>query len=129
MEQSGLAEALVAGIMTPAGALGPVAVLAAVVIGTLILTELVTNNAAAVLMFPIAMASAAAAGVDPRAFAIAVALTASASFVTPIGYQTNTMVFGPGGYRFTDYARLGLPLAVGVAATIILLISVQWAWI
>lgn len=129
METSGLAEALVGSVMAPAGAMGPVAVLTAVVMGTLILTELVTNNAAAVLMFPIAMASAAVAGVDPRAFAIAVALTASASFVTPIGYQTNTMVFGPGGYRFTDYARLGLPLALALAAAIILLISVRWAWI
>ena len=126
IEASGLAGAIVGGLLAPAEALGPVAVLAAVVVGTLLLTELVTNNAAAVLMFPVAMAAAVAAGVDPRAFAIAVALTASASFVTPIGYQTNAMVFGPGGYRFTDYARLGLPIAVVVVGTIILLISVQW---
>lgn len=67
---------------------------------TVVLTELITNNAAAALMLPIALA--AAAGIDARPFALAIAVAASASFLTPIGYQTNTMVYGPGGYRFGD---------------------------
>jgi di/tricarboxylate transporter len=85
------------------------------------LLAFVTNNAAAVLMFPIAMSAAAGAGLDPRAVAIVVAITASASFLTPIAYQTNLMVYGPGGYRFTDYARLGLPLTAAAAAVIVAL--------
>lgn len=126
MESSGLAEALVRGLLTPAADFGPVAVLMAVVLGTLILTEFVTNNAAAVLMFPLAIGSAELVGADPRAFAIAVALSASASFMTPVGYQTNAMVFGPGGYRFLDYARLGFPVALVIAVSVVLLISIQW---
>ena len=82
------------------------------------LTELVTNNAAAVVMFPIALAVAGPAGVDPRTMAIAVGVAASASFVTPIGYQTNTMVYGPGGYRFGDYVRVGLPVSLAALGTI-----------
>jgi len=103
-----------------------VAVLAAVVFATLALTELITNNAAAVLLFPIGIAAAHQAGVDPRPFAIAVALSASASFLTPIGYQTNTMVYGPGGYRFGDYARLGLPLTLLVFVAIVGLTALKW---
>ena len=126
IEASGLAMAAVGLFVDPAMALGPVAVLAAVVVATFLLTELITNNAAAVLMFPVATAAALSIGVDPRAFAVGVALTASASFLTPIGYQTNTMVYGPGGYHFRDYPRLGLPLSLVVMVVIILLISVRW---
>jgi len=75
-----------------------------------------------VLMFPIAFATATEAGLDPRAFAIAIAIAASASFLTPIGYQTNTIVYGMGGYRFADFARVGFPLTVlmlGLAAVVI----------
>lgn len=79
---------------------------------TIVLTEFISNNAAAALMFPIAIATALEVGADPRSFAIAVAVAASCSFVTPIGYQTNTMVYGPGGYRFGDYWRLGAPLTL-----------------
>jgi di/tricarboxylate transporter len=126
IEASGLALAAVELFVDPAMALGPVAVLAAVVLATFLLTELITNNAAAVLMFPVAIAAALSIGVDPRAFAVGVALTASASFLTPIGYQTNTMVYGPGGYHFRDYSRLGLPLSLVVMVVVILLISVRW---
>jgi di/tricarboxylate transporter len=77
-------------------------------------------------MFPIAIATAPAAGLDPRGVAIAVAVAASASFLTPIGYQTNTMVYGPGGYHFFDYARLGAPLTLAVVAVLVLLVPVFW---
>ena len=77
---------------------------------TMMFTEMITNNAAAALVFPIALEAAGQLGVDFRPFAIAITMAASASFSTPIGYQTNLMVMGPGGYRFTDYIRIGLPL-------------------
>jgi di/tricarboxylate transporter len=111
---SGLAESLAGGITDALGSHGELGLVVAVLLATMAVTELVTNNAAAVLMFPIAMATAAAAGFDPRPFAMTVAVGASASFLTPIGYQTNTMVYGMGGYRFTDFVRAGAPLTLTV---------------
>ena len=120
MEETGLA-AIVANTLTGLFAgFGPFGVLLGVVLTTITVTELITNNAAAVLVFPIAMASAQQVGGDPRVFALAVAVSASASFLTPIGYQTNTMVYGMGGYRFGDYARLGFPLTIAVIVAIML---------
>jgi di/tricarboxylate transporter len=107
--------------------IGPVAVLAAIVLATMVVTELITNNAAAVLLFPIAVAAAKQSGADPRSFGIAIAMAASASFLTPIGYQTNTMVYGPGGYRFSDYVRLGLPLTVIIYIGLVGLTALQWS--
>jgi di/tricarboxylate transporter len=120
IESTGLADRLAAGLVGGFGGLGTTGVLLGVVLATMALTELITNNAAAVLVFPIAAAAAAATGLDPRAMAVAVAVAASASFLTPIGYQTNTMVYGLGGYRFGDFARLGAPLTVIVIVTIVL---------
>jgi di/tricarboxylate transporter len=77
-------------------------------------------------MFPIAMSTAAELGMHGRPFAVAVAIAASASFLTPIAYQTNIMVYGPGGYRFGDFVRLGLPLAVLVAAATVGLVPIFW---
>jgi di/tricarboxylate transporter len=96
------------------------------VLATVILTAVVSNNAAALLMFPIAITAASATGVQARGFAIAVAVAASVDFLTPIGYQTNTMVYGPGGYRFGDYARLGAPLTVLVVAVLVTLVPMFW---
>ncbi|MEX0801344.1 MAG: SLC13 family permease [Dehalococcoidia bacterium] len=123
---SGLAGELGSALTGTFGGLGDRGLLAGVIIATLLLTELITNNAAAVLMFPIAVAAATESGLDPRPFAIAVALAASASFLTPIGYQTNTMVYGIGGYRFWDFARLGLPLTVLVLLLAVLVIPLAW---
>ncbi len=86
--------------------------LAVIYLVTTIFTELITNNAAAVLIFPIALSTSQALGVSFMPFAIAIMMAASASFSTPIGYQTNLMVYGPGGYRFTDYLKVGIPLNV-----------------
>jgi di/tricarboxylate transporter len=126
VQDSGLARSLAAGIVDVAGALGPLGALAAVVVGTIVLTELVTNVAAAALMVPIALDIATAFEADPRGFAIAVAVAASASFLTPIGYQTNTLVYGLGGYRFGDYWRLGLPLTLTVLATILVTVPLAF---
>jgi di/tricarboxylate transporter len=112
IERSGLAASIATGIHGGLGAFGPRGVLIGVVVATVALTELLSNNAAAALMLPIALASAGAIGADPRSFAIATAIAASISFLTPIGYQTNMMVYGPGGYTLADYLRLGAPLSV-----------------
>jgi di/tricarboxylate transporter len=90
--------------------LGPTAVLAGIYLLTLVFTELLTNNAAAALAFPIAHAAAVTMGVDFMPFAVVIALAASAGFATPMGYQTHLMVYGAGGYRFSDYVRIGVPL-------------------
>lgn len=126
IEVSGLADHLASGIVAVFDGFGPAGALLAVVLATLALTELITNNAAAALLFPIAVSTAAKMGEDPRPFAIAIAVAASASFLTPIGYQTNTMVYGPGGYRFGDYWRLGAPLTIAVVAAIVLLVPRLW---
>ena len=116
MESTGLADAAAGVLLTAFGSFGEIGALLGVVVATIVLTEMITNNAAAVLMFPIAFTAAGTVGADPRAFAIAVAVAASASFLTPIGYQTNTIVYGLGGYRFSDYPRLGFPLTALVLA-------------
>jgi len=96
-----------AGIARPYGAW---ALLVAMILATSLFTEVISNNAAAVLMVPPAIAAAASLGVDPKPLLMGITYAASMSFMTPIGYQTNTMVFGPGGYRFTDFTRFGAPL-------------------
>lgn len=126
IRSSGLAEVLASGIVAGSQVLGPVGTLIGVAAVTMILTELVTNNAAAVLVFPIAVSTAVASGLDPRPFAVTVAVAASASFLTPIGYQTNTMVYGPGGYRFLDYLRLGLPMSLLVLVALGFLVPIFW---
>ena len=90
------------------------------------LTGLLTNNAAAVLIFPIAMAGAAQLGVNPQPFVMSIMPAASASFATPIGYQTNLMVYGPGGYHFADYVRVGLPLNILLWVVTIAVAPIVW---
>lgn len=91
-----------------------------------ILTETVTNNAVAVIVTPVAISLGLTLGVDPRPLVVAVMMGASASFATPIGYQTNTLVYGPGGYRFVDFIRVGLPLNLIMAVVASLLIPIIW---
>jgi len=127
MQASGLADTIATGLVNLFGDFGDRGVLLGLVLATIILTELVTNNAAALLMLPIAVQAAASAGLDPRGAAIAVAVAASASFLSPIGYQTNMMVYGPGGYRFSDYARLGWVLTLIVIGFTVALTPILWA--
>jgi len=110
IQKTGLGDQVAAGIIGVSRTFGPWGVLAGVYLMTLFFTELVTNNAAVALAFPIAQAAAAQMGVHLLPFAIAVAIAASAGFATPLGYQTHLMVYGPGGYRFADFLKIGLPL-------------------
>ncbi|KPQ34202.1 MAG: Citrate transporter [Phormidesmis priestleyi Ana] len=109
LEVSGAAVAIANGFIRLAGS-NPFWVLVAVYAITTILTEIITNNAAAALIFPIALAIANQLDVSYLPFVIAIMVAASASFATPIGYQTNLMVYGPGGYKFSDFMRVGIPL-------------------
>ncbi|MGB1563329.1 MAG: SLC13 family permease [Sinimarinibacterium flocculans] len=104
----------------------PWVVLALAYLMTMLLTEMITNNAAAVLMYPICMAAAKTLGVSPLPFVFAVMMAASASFSTPLGYQTNLMVFGPGGYRFTDFLKVGIPLQLLMCAVSVSVIPLVW---
>jgi len=101
-------------------------VILAVYLLSSILTELVSNNAVAVVMTPIAIGLAAALGVDPRPLVVAVMIAASASFATPIGYQTNTLVYGPGGYKFADFLKVGIPLNLSLAPIVSFVIPFIW---
>lgn len=123
---TGLARVIADGILTVTGQMGPMAALAVVYLATNLLTELITNNAAAVLMLPVSLSTASSLGVSPEAFAVVVAVAASASFITPIGYQTNLMVMSPGGYRFGDYTRVGWPLSVLILAVTVAVVSTLW---
>ncbi|MFQ5689736.1 MAG: SLC13 family permease [Gemmatimonadota bacterium] len=126
LEQSGAARFVAQGIVDVGRGFGPVGVLAATFLAAMLLTELVTNVAALALMFPIALAAAQSQGLEPRGFLIAATVAASLSLSTPLGYQTNLMVYGPGGYRFTDFLRTGLPLQLILATVAVTLIRTLW---
>lgn len=126
VEVTGLAQTVADGVLSATAGMGPVVALAVLYLLTNLLTELITNNAAAVLMLPISMATASTLGASPTAFGLIVAVAASASFLTPIGYQTNLMVMGPGGYRFTDYLRVGWPATLIVMTISVTVISLLW---
>jgi di/tricarboxylate transporter len=128
LEKSGAAGFLANYVIFTVKELGPIGLLAAIYLVTSLATELITNNAAAALVFPIAMATAAQSGYDPRPFAIAIAIAASASFATPIGYQTNLMVYGPGGYRFSDFLCVGIPLNLLFMAVAMFVIPLVWTF-
>lgn len=110
LNASGAVQLLVDGISPVLGGLPPFLLVWSVYLLTSVLTELVSNNAVAVVVTPVAIGLAVALGIDPRPLVVAVMIAASASFATPIGYQTNMMVYGPGGYRFSDYLKVGIPL-------------------
>jgi di/tricarboxylate transporter len=125
LEVSGGAK-LVGDAIASVGTSEPWLALALVFGGTVLLTEMVTNNAAAAMMLPVGLAAASRLGVSHMPFVMAVMFAASASFATPIGYQTNLMVYGPGGYRFSDFMRMGIPLTVLLGAVTLVLTPIFW---
>ena len=112
LTKTGAAADIANGILYLVKGGGPIAGLAAIYFITMMVTEIMTNVAAATLAFPLAISLSNSFGVDPKPFILAIAFAASASFLTPVGYQTNLMVYGPGGYKFIDYVKVGLPLSV-----------------
>ena len=125
MEKTGLAEGIAQSTIAAAGD-HPHVVLAAIYLVTMLFTELMSNNAAAVLTFPIAWQTATDLGVNPMPFVMAVTVAASCGFATPMGYQTNLMIYGPGGYKFSDYVRFGGPLNLLVMAITVALAPLIW---
>ncbi|MBY6092048.1 SLC13 family permease [Maritimibacter alkaliphilus] len=126
LEASGAVELIVSAIAPLLQNLPGVVVIWAIYLLTSVLTELVSNNAVAVVVTPIAIGLAQAMGIDPRPLVMAVMIAASASFATPIGYQTNTLVYGPGGYKFSDFLKVGIPLNLSMGVIVSALIPVFW---
>ncbi|MDG5775127.1 SLC13 family permease [Haloarculaceae archaeon H-GB1-1] len=125
-EASGTADLIATGIVAGSAVLTPIAMLATFYIGTAIITEMVSNNASVVLMLPIAVEVAGQLGVNAFAFALAVTFAASTPLLSPVGYQTNLMVYGPGGYKFTDFARVGAPLQL--ILTVVTTAGIAFFW-
>lgn len=126
IQRLGLADRAAETLIAAVGGANPYLLIGAIYLLTSVTTELLSNNATAVLLTPVVLGVAAQLGVDPKPLLIAVAFGASASFSTPIGYQTNTLVLGPGGYRFTDYLRIGVPLNLILAIAATVLIPLLW---
>jgi len=106
--------------------LSPVVLLGAFYLFTALITNVVSNNASVVLMIPVAIDTANAIGADPFSFVLSVTFAASTAMMTPIGYQTNLMVYGPGGYKFTDFFRVGAPLQLLLTVVTTLGIVAFW---
>ncbi|WP_372891547.1 SLC13 family permease [Rhodosalinus sp.] len=126
LESSGAVDLIVGGAAPFLSGLPAPVVVWAVYLLTSVLTELISNNAVAVVVTPIAIGLAQAMGIDPRPLVVAVMIAASAAFATPIGYQTNTLVYGPGGYRFTDFMKVGIPLNLSIGAISAFMIPLIW---
>ena len=126
LDHTGAISLIVEAVAPALSGMPPIVLIWAVYFITTILTELVSNNAIAVIMAPIAIALAQATGVDPRPLVVAVMIAASACFATPIGYQTNMLVYGPGGYKFTDFMKVGIPLNLSLGVVVCLTIPLIW---
>ena len=126
MEKTGASTMLAEGMIDRVGGFGPIALLAAFFGVTMLLTEAMSNNATVALLLPIAITTAHSIDANPHAFMFAVVFAASSSFMTPVGYQTNTMIYGPGQYRFVDFVRVGAPLNLifWVLGTLL----IPWFW-
>ncbi len=126
LQNTGAATAIAAALVQSTQSWGPLAGLAVIYFLGTVMTSVITNNAAAVLLFPFCLEAARLYSIDPRAFLVALMLSASACFMTPIGYQTNMMVYGPGGYRFSDFLKFGTPLTLLLWCIAVVLIPIFW---
>ena len=126
MQKTGLADLIAGGLVSVGTSAGPLALLSMLYLATTLLTSIFSNNATAVLMVTISISTAQQLGVDPKPLLMAVAFAASACFMTPVGYQTNAMVLGPGNYKFSDYLKFGGPLNLIFWLLSSLLIPVIW---
>jgi di/tricarboxylate transporter len=126
LEKTGVASSIAAVLVATGAEFGPTGVLAMVYLATLMFTEFLSNAAAAALVFPVALETARQFGVDARPFAITITIAASAAFASPIGYQTHLMVYGPGGYRFSDFLKIGIPLNLLIFAVAMVCIPYVW---
>jgi len=128
MEKTGTAEYLAGLVIDSLGSLGPTAFLVGFYIMTNLLTQFISNAASTVLIAPIAIGAARQIGGDPRTLLMVVAVAASASFLTPVAHQSNVIVMGPGGYRFSDYFKVGLPLDILLLIVVVLVLPLIWPW-
>jgi di/tricarboxylate transporter len=128
LQSSGVAGAIASSLLSVSSG-DPWTTLVIIFVVTVVVTELITNNAAAVLIFPIAMSAALELGVSTTPFIVTVMIGASTGFATPIGYQTHLMVFSPGGYRFSDYVKLGVPLDILIGIVTVLIVPVVWPFV
>jgi di/tricarboxylate transporter len=126
MQNSGAAQYLADGMMAIVGDLGSLAILAGLFILSVLASQVMPNAAVVVLMAPIALAAAAESNASPYAFLMGVAIAASASFMSPVSHPANILVMGPGGYRFKDYIRVGLPLTIVVFVVVLIVLPIIW---
>ena len=126
LEATGTTGLVANAILGSAGDLPPIVLLGLVLVVTMTLSDIMNNAATAIVMAPISIGIAEALGADPDPFLMAVAVGASCAFLTPIGHQNNTLIMGPGGYRFGDYWRMGLPLEIIIVAVSLPMIAYIW---
>lgn len=126
MTQSGAASFVAHGLVTSVGAFGPFASLLVIYALCLLMAETLHHNAAVAIMFPIALAASIQLGVDSRPFVMTVAIASACAFASPVSYQTHLIVYGAGGYRFTEFMRVGIPLDLICAA--VALTAIPWFW-
>jgi di/tricarboxylate transporter len=126
LESTGTTTLLVDGVLSVAGGLSPALIIALILIITMTVSDVLNNAATAILMAPIAFNIALSLGLNPDAFLMAVAVGASCAFLTPIGHQNNALIMGPGGYKFSDYWRMGLPLEIVIVLVAVPLLLICW---
>ncbi|MCZ6876583.1 MAG: SLC13 family permease, partial [Acidobacteria bacterium] len=126
IQESGTSQFISEAVLSPIGGFGPLAVLTAVFVITTLAAQVMPTPAVAVLMAPIAFNTASTLGMSPQALLMTVAMAASASFMSPVAHPANVLVMGPGGYRFTDYTKIGLPLTLVILVVVLLVLPIFW---
>ena len=126
LQVSGGADFLANGLVNSLGAVGPLALMAGVFLLTTALSQVISNSATAILVAPVVLQAALALDVSPYPLLMTVAVSASAAFLSPVGHSANVLIMGPGGYRFTDYTRVGIPLTLLVLVVVLVVVPLFW---